>query len=131
MNFLYLILAIIIILVVVNKFNNRGIHYMDIQTAQELIKDSTVTVIDVRTPQEFAQGHIKGARLIPVQELGERMSELASLKERQILVYCHSGNRSSIASRMLLKNGFKKISNLQGGITAWNNRGNTIIKENN
>ncbi|MGB7567139.1 MAG: rhodanese-like domain-containing protein [Chitinivibrionales bacterium] len=130
MNFLYLILSIIIILVVVNKFNNRGIHYMDIQTAQELIKDSTVTVIDVRTPQEFAQGHIKGARLIPVQELGERMSELASLKERQILVYCHSGNRSSTASRMLLKNGFNKIINLQGGIIAWNNVGNKTVKGN-
>ena len=49
-NFLYLILAIIIILVVVNKFNNRGIHYMDIQTAQELIKDSTVTVIECSDP---------------------------------------------------------------------------------
>ena len=127
MNILFLVLAIIIILVVVNKINNRGIAQVSVDYAQNLVKDSTVTVLDVRTPQEFTQGHIKGARLIPVQELGERMSELASLKDRQILVYCHSGNRSTTASRMLLKNGFKKISNLQGGITAWNNRGNTII----
>lgn len=130
MNTVLIILAIAIVFIVVSKFNNRGIAQVNVNQAISLIKDSTITILDVRTPQEYGQGHLQGARLIPVQELGERISELASLKDRQILVYCHSGNRSSAASRMLIKNGFKKVSNLQGGITAWNNAGNKTIKGN-
>jgi Rhodanese-related sulfurtransferase len=128
MNILFIVLAIIIIFFALGKINNRGVTQMNVETAQELIKDSAVTVLDVRTPQEFGQGYIKGARLIPVAEISGRINELASLKDRQILVYCHSGNRSTTAGRILLKNGFKKVANLSGGIAAWKNAGYKIIK---
>jgi rhodanese-related sulfurtransferase len=73
-----------------------------------------VIVLDVRTPMENAQGRIKGSILIPVQELESRISEVP--KGRPILVYCHAGNRSLMASRILESHGFKDILNLKSGI---------------
>jgi len=128
MNILILVVGIIIVLIIANKINKRGITMVNAQQARDLIKDSTTVVLDVRSTQEFAQGHIQGARLIPVSEIDTRISELADLKDRPILVYCHAGSRSSTASRILLKNGFKKVSNLQGGITAWSGHGGAIVK---
>jgi len=103
---------------------------MNVENAQELVKDSTVTILDVRTPQEFAEGHIQRARLVPVAEINDKIGDIYPLKDKQILVYCHSGNRSAVASRILQKNGFTKVNNLDGGITAWIARGNKIVKDN-
>ena len=130
MNIVYVILALIIVFVIATKFNNRGIKHLNVENAQELVKDSTVTILDVRTPQEFAEGHIQRARLVPVAEINDKIGELSTLKDKQILVYCHSGNRSAVASRILQKNGFTKVDNLDGGISAWTARGNKIVKGN-
>jgi NADPH-dependent 2,4-dienoyl-CoA reductase/sulfur reductase-like enzyme len=100
-NIVYVILALIIVFVIVTKFNNRGIKHLNVENAQELVKDSTVTILDVRTPQEFAEGHIQRARLVPVAEINDKIGELSTLKDKQILVYCHSGNRSAVAIRRL------------------------------
>lgn len=89
--------------------------------AYTLLKDDTnITLLDVRTPDEFSKEHIEGATLIPVQELSENLSKLD--KEKKIIVYCHSGMRSVAASRILVKNGFTPL-NVTGGITAWKNEG--------
>jgi len=73
--------------------------------------------LDVRTPKEYAEGHIKGAVLIPVQELEQRMAEVP--KDKQVYVYCHSGVRSSRAASMLAQHGYTNIENVVGGIEAW------------
>ncbi len=73
--------------------------------------------LDVRTPKEYAEGHIKGAVLIPVQELEQRMAEVP--KDKQVYVYCHSGGRSSRAASMLAQHGYSNIENVVGGIVAW------------
>ncbi|MDQ6994219.1 MAG: rhodanese-like domain-containing protein [Mariprofundaceae bacterium] len=73
--------------------------------------------LDVRTPEEYAQGHIKGAVLIPVQTLSEHLAEIP--KNKQVYVYCHSGVRSAHASKMLAQHGFTNIENVVGGIVAW------------
>ncbi|MDD5160084.1 MAG: rhodanese-like domain-containing protein [Sulfuricurvum sp.] len=87
-----------------------------------LQNDNNVTLLDVRTPEEFAQEHIEGATLIPVQVLSERLAKLQGVKEKQIIVYCHSGNRSAVASRILVKKGFVPL-NVKGGITQWKAQG--------
>lgn len=78
-------------------------------------------LLDVRTEQEFngPMGHIEGAVLIPVQELDKRVEELADQKDEEIIVYCRSGNRSRVASAMLMQKGFKVV-NMVGGMKAWN-----------
>lgn len=71
-------------------------------------------IIDVRTPEEFAVGHIDGAINIPVDLIGQGIQSIKGLKkESAILVYCRSGRRSGIAKTTLEQNGFKRI--LDGG----------------
>ncbi|MDW7997015.1 MAG: rhodanese-like domain-containing protein [Bacteroidota bacterium] len=86
------------------------------------IKDTSVVVLDVRTPAEFAEGYIPGSRLIPVQELPQRLRELESLREKTIIAYCRSGNRSAHAVRILRHNGFNAF-NMSGGILEWKHHG--------
>lgn len=98
------------------------------QEASSLMKsDEKVTLLDVRTPEEFAQEHIEGATLIPLQTLESNLGSIAAAKNQNIIVYCHSGNRSVMASRILAKNGFKPL-NMQGGITAWKGSGFNVVQ---
>lgn len=89
--------------------------------------DDNLTLLDVRTPDEFAQEHIEGAKLIPLQVLGENLSQLQTVKNKKIIVYCHSGNRSVAAARILAKNGFLPLS-VQGGISAWKDAGLGVVR---
>jgi len=73
--------------------------------------------LDVRTPEEYAKGHVKGAVLIPVQTLSEHLAEIP--KDKQVYVYCHSGGRSARAAKMLASHGFHHIENVMGGMEAW------------
>lgn len=82
--------------------------------------------IDVRTPEEYAGGHIRGAKLIPLQELEQRLAEVP--KDRQVYLYCHSGRRSADASKILVKAGYTNIENVSGGITAWREAGYPTVK---
>jgi rhodanese-related sulfurtransferase len=83
-----------------------------------LNKDNTV-VLDVREDKEINQGVIKGARHIPLAQLAEKIPELSKNKQNPILVYCKSGSRSGHACQLLTKAGFEDVSNLSGGIMAW------------
>ncbi|CUU10267.1 Rhodanese-related sulfurtransferase, partial [Candidatus Kryptobacter tengchongensis] len=76
-------------------------------------------LLDVRTKEEFSEEHIKNALNIPVQELEKRLDELKKYKNFEIIVYCRSGARSRRASEILVKNGFKFVYNLSGGIIEW------------
>ncbi len=73
-------------------------------------------LLDVRQPDEYRDGHISGAKLIPLPELSRRMKELP--KNREIICVCHSGNRSQAATRQLISAGYQAI-NMKGGMIAW------------
>ncbi|HMX20155.1 MAG TPA: rhodanese-like domain-containing protein [Anaerolineales bacterium] len=73
-------------------------------------------LVDVRQPEEFRQGHIAGAKLIPLNELHKRIKELP--QGREIICVCASGSRSSSAAKMLAKEGYT-VFDLQGGMLAW------------
>jgi rhodanese-related sulfurtransferase len=75
------------------------------------------TLIDVRSPGEYASGHIDGARNIPVGEIGNRASEVGA-KDAPVVVYCRSGMRSSQAKSALEAAGFTQVHNL-GGMDRW------------
>ena len=90
--------------------------YKEIQTKKDVL------LIDVRTPMEYKEdGHIKGSKLIPIQVFAKFLPNLESYKDKEILVYCRSGSRSSVVSKFLDKMGFKKVYNLKGGIIRWKN----------
>ena len=86
------------------------------ELSEKLKNDKHPLVLDVRQPEEYREGHIAGAKLIPLGELGQRMKELP--KDKEIVCVCASGNRSSSATRMLVEAGFKAI-NMNGGMSAW------------
>ena len=100
---------------------------VDADRFHDLIETSADAVLlDVRTPEEFQQGHIPGALLIPVQELETRIEELAAFRDKELLVYCRSGNRSLTAAKMLEQAGFTMIYNLGGGINSYSSSGYPI-----
>lgn len=70
-------------------------------------------LLDVRDPEEFAEAHLRGARLIPLDRLRERLDELP--RDCAIVVYCRSGYRAHLATRLLKENGFPEVVNLTGG----------------
>ena len=82
-------------------------------------------LLDVRQPEEYRDGHIAGATLIPLGELGRRMQELP--RDRQIVCVCRSGNRSHTATRYLVSAGYDAV-NLRGGMIDWVNKGFAIKK---
>ncbi|MEX1377180.1 MAG: rhodanese-like domain-containing protein [Eubacteriales bacterium] len=76
-------------------------------------------LLDVRTQEEYDAGHIDGSTLIPVTELQSRLDEISDYKDKKVLVYCRSGNRSVTASNILLDSGFTQVYNLETGFNAW------------
>ena len=80
-------------------------------------------ILDVRTPQEYQQIHIKGTTLIPIQQLQARIAELESKKHEDVFIYCATGNRSTVAARILANRGFKRIYNLRYGVYDWVRQG--------
>jgi len=90
------------------------------QLQKKIATDSTLVVLDVRTPRELKGplGHIKGVVNIPVQNLEDRINELNKYKNRPIMVICRSGHRSGMATPILIKHKFK-ATNVLGGMLAW------------
>ena len=92
-----------------------------------LENDDNVTLLDVRTIQEYKEGHLHDATLIPLDALSQNLGMLKQDKNKKILVYCRTGSRSVAASRILEKNGFTPI-NIKGGIMSLEGAGVDIKK---
>ena len=88
-----------------------------LSTGEVLRRAAETQVLDVRSDKEWAGGHIYDAIHIPLGELGTRMGELAD--DRETIVACGSGYRSSIAASLLQASGFRRISSMNGGMAAW------------
>ena len=90
-----------------------------VQEAKNIMDSETnYIIIDARTDEEFAEGHIKNAILIPEYEIADRAEKELSDKDALILVYCRSGRRSKIASEELVKLGYTNVKEF-GGIIDW------------
>lgn len=86
-----------------------------------------IRIIDVRTPQEFAEGHIAGAELIDIAQpdFAERIAALD--RDATYFVYCRSDNRSGVATEMMLEMGFTSMYELRGGTIAWQQAGLPLV----
>jgi rhodanese-related sulfurtransferase len=89
--------------------------------------DRSLLLLDVRTPAEFAAGHIPGAINIPHTELATRMAELEVSRDSDIVVYCRSGARAATALGVLEKSGFKRTFHLQGDYTRWSDEKRPVV----
>lgn len=89
-----------------------------VEEAKQRMDAGGVTVIDVRTPEEFAEGYIEGAVLLTDSDLGEKAEQVLPDKDATILVYCRSGRRSELAAMKLVEMGYTGIHDF-GGILDW------------
>jgi len=96
----------------------RGNRASTLQVTQLINRGKTV-VIDVRDAAEFANGHLRDAKNLPLADLGKRIGELDKLKGRSVVVVCQSGARADKAVRQLKAAGFDDVVVLDGGLAAW------------
>lgn len=93
---------------------------------QQLDGDNDVLLLDVRAAAEFADGHIAGARNIPLDELAGRLAELEDFRQRPIRLLGRTDRRSAQAARLLAEAGFADAQVIQGGMTAWRAQGGPV-----
>ena len=99
--------------------NNATYEQITAEQAKTIMDtEKDYVIIDARTEEEFAEGHIENAILIPEYEIKDRAPKELSDKEQLILVYCRSGRRSKIASEELVKLGYTNVKEF-GGIIDW------------
>jgi rhodanese-related sulfurtransferase len=116
----YVLLAIVLLISLRRFFVNRSVtHYSVREVAEKVDANRGILLLDVRSDKEWRQGHIKGAHHIPLHELTRRSSELDKHKNREIICYCQTGNRSIAAASRLKNLGFTTAS-MKGGIAEWN-----------
>lgn len=92
---------------------------VDATGATILINREDALVIDVRPMADFNQGHIVGAKNIPMNGFKNQLTQLEKHKDRTVIVSCRSGNQSQAACKILRGAGFSKVFNLRGGIMGW------------
>jgi len=93
------------------------------QLLQRLDRNDAPLIVDVRRTDEFAAGHVPGARNIPHTEIAARLDELRDNMHKEVVVYCESGRRAAIAQGILEKAGFTKVLHLEGDMQSWRKRG--------
>jgi rhodanese-related sulfurtransferase len=99
--------------------NAGGVANVSATEAVVLMNRSKPLILDVRNAEEFAAGHIQGAKHIPVAELAGRMKEIEKFKDKPVLVHCQKGLRAKAACGILRGQQFTQLHNLQGGLDTW------------
>ncbi|MFE8697857.1 rhodanese-like domain-containing protein [Cytobacillus sp. FJAT-53684] len=113
----YIIFVLVILLIVSRILPTKGVKQISTVELKKELKNKNIQFIDVRTPGEFHRGNIRGFKNIPLQQLAQKANELSIDKE--VVVICQSGMRSNKASKLLKKLGFKNVTNVKGGMSAW------------
>ena len=105
-----------------------GVQVLDVAKYEKNMTQPDVQLVDVRTPEEFSEGHLENAINIDVTA-DDFDAKVANLdKEKPVMVYCKSGGRSAKASARLKELGFKTITDLEGGITNWKSENKPVVK---
>ena len=87
-------------------------------------QDPSLLLLDVRTPAEYAAGHVPGAVNIPYDQVASRLGEIP--KDKDVVLYCHSGRRAGLAAEALEANGYTRLQHLQGDMQGWQKDGRPV-----
>ena len=109
------------------SLQRRGAKVSLLQATQMFNQGKTL-LLDVRDTEEFAEGHVRDAKNIPLKQLPERIGEIDKFKSKSVIVVCASGIRSSQALAQLKHGGFTDVYSLDGGLTAWQAQGLPTVK---
>ncbi|MFP4006883.1 MAG: rhodanese-like domain-containing protein [Spirulinaceae cyanobacterium] len=108
---------------------NSQLNLIDARTLKTLIDRNKAEVIDVREPGEYAGEHIPGAKLVPLSKFDAK--KIPNRSNKQVVLYCRSGNRSAQAAQKLFASGYSEVTHLQCGLGAWKEAGfETIVNKN-
>jgi len=88
------------------------------EEAKAIIESEDVIILDVRTQEEYKEGHIENSVLLPVNDIADKAEEILPNNNTKILVYCRSGNRSATAAKQLIILGYTNVYDF-GGINSW------------
>ena len=138
LNFKTLLILAIVAIIVISCVTRRGkgspakasVAYsnVNVDEFQTIIGTPDVQLLDVRTPEEYAEGHIANAVLVDVNESDFEEKAVAVLDaSRSVAVYCRSGRRSARAASLLTARGYR-VTNLDGGVIAWQDAGKSLVK---
>lgn len=97
--------------------------------ASRMMSHEEPLLLDVREINEYREGHLRDAKHIPLGQLGGKIDQLKSWKDKPVIIYCRTGNRSGVACNLLAKQGFTRLYNLAGGIMAWTHDGLPVKKK--
>ncbi|MEQ1557134.1 MAG: rhodanese-like domain-containing protein, partial [Gallionella sp.] len=100
---------------------------IDVKQAQTMQQQGTL-LLDVRETSEYAEVHAPNVTLIPLGELSARLNEIAPFKDKPIAVMCRSGKRSAKAVALLEAAGYSQVSNVSGGMNAWESAGLEVVR---
>jgi rhodanese-related sulfurtransferase len=101
-----------------NAFSQSSVDISATAAREMMRKDTSIVLLDVRTPAEHREERIANAPLMPLQFVESKIGELERFKKKKIIVYCRSGNRSGMAVEILREYGFNAF-NMEGGIIQW------------
>ncbi|HKJ00569.1 MAG TPA: rhodanese-like domain-containing protein [bacterium] len=108
----------------------HAIQYLGPTAAQEFLQtDPKAVLVDVRTPAEFQSGHLQGAMNLELDRLEGLAAQALPNKDAHLVVYCHSGNRSSFAVTILQRMGYTHLVDVTGGIAAWEQQGLPVVQD--
>ncbi|MFT7252239.1 MAG: rhodanese-related sulfurtransferase [Flavobacterium sp.] len=120
MKNIFLSLSVLVLMACSCVKQQEGVNLVDSNKFEEQMKESTSQIVDVRTSEEYTEGHIVNAVNMDVTS-DDFESKIVSLdKEKPVMVYCKSGGRSAKAAAILRDNGFKQVYDLDGGMIGWN-----------
>ena len=101
---------------------------VSILQATQLFNQGKTLLLDVREEAEFAAGHVRDAKNIPLKHLPTRLGEIDKFKDKTVIAVCATGVRSASSSGLLKKSGFTDVYSLDGGMTAWQSQGLPTVK---
>ena len=118
---LYVIVALLILYYAKRYMQRISMNEYSASEVAEKLRDTSIILLDVRTSKERNQSAIPGSLHIPLGNIPEKMKSLEKHKQKEIICYCRSGNRSMNAALILQKNGFQ-AANMKGGMIEWNSQ---------
>ena len=118
MKYIIIPAALFLVMQLLQFFRSHGVDSITPTEAQKLLDDKQYVFLDVRTDSEHMKAHIPGSKHVPLNTISENNKDLFEIKNKKIIVYCRSGNRSLTATKMLSTYGFE-VENMSGGMMRW------------
>ncbi len=116
------------LLVVFSEIRRKATNMMSVESSDAVkLINNDAAVIDLRSNESFARGHIVNARNVPLDELSAKLEKLTSLKDKPVLAVCEMGVSSTKAVNTLRQAGFESVYNLKGGMNGWSQAGLPVV----